>query len=327
MLSILLRQPVSDTASVVEALEKLETSATITKKQLLVTFRKNISGITQRLGEIPLEKNEDEEIDIVGWAATAAARSTDLEQEVEDLKGKYEDQTKAMEKLNRQLEDLIEAKNQHEQSLFERFRELLNAKKLKIRDLHRVLAGANIDPQKGQSPCTLIYHNHSLFCVALQLRESPIPRIPASSRSTKRKAKGDPTTDVASASSTDEEATSDKMSLDEEHARPQMVTPDRSDPSATDDETDDDLDSVPVSQPVKNEPRESASITSPAKKPARALSPPPRRELPFASNRQPAAVDGASEKSQSAASQQIQKSQAESGEIDDDDEETSDDEL
>lgn len=149
MLSILLRHPLSEKATGVEALEKLETTASITKEKLIITFRKNISGITQRLGEIPLEKDEEQEIDSVSWAGTAAARSADLEKEVEALKGKYQDQSKMMEKLNQQLQDLIKAKLQHENELLEKFRELLNAKKLKIRDLHRVLAGTKIDPQKG----------------------------------------------------------------------------------------------------------------------------------------------------------------------------------
>ena len=151
LLSVLLRHA-SEKAAAVEAIEKLETTATITKEKLLIIFRKNISGITQRLGEIPLGKDEDQEIDSIGWAGTAAVRSTDLEKEVEDLKGKNSEQKNVIGKLNQQLQDLIEAKIQHEKDLLEKFRELLNAKKLKIRDLHRVLAGAKIAPQKGQSP-------------------------------------------------------------------------------------------------------------------------------------------------------------------------------
>ena len=115
----------------------------------MIIFRKNISGITQRLGEIALRKDEDLEIDSISWAGTAVARTTELEKEIDDLQGKYEDQGKAIKKLNRQLEDLIEAKIEQENDLLEKFRDLLNAKKSKIRDLHRLLAGAKLDPGKG----------------------------------------------------------------------------------------------------------------------------------------------------------------------------------
>ena len=79
-------------------------------------------------------------------------RATDLEQEVQNLTSKYDEQEKLMQKLNQQLEDLIEAKKQHEDTLLGKFRELLNAKKLKIRDQQRLLVGAKVDPQKGSQP-------------------------------------------------------------------------------------------------------------------------------------------------------------------------------
>lgn len=119
----------------------------------MIIFRKNISGITQRLGEISLKKDEDQEIDSISWAATAVTRSTDLEVEVKDLRGKYEEQGRMIEKLNQQLESLIQAKIEHENGLLEKFRELLNAKKSKIRDLHRALAGVKMDPQNGKTHC------------------------------------------------------------------------------------------------------------------------------------------------------------------------------
>lgn len=118
----------------------------------MIIFRKNISGITQRLGEISLTKDESQEIDTISWAATAVTRGTDLETEVQDLTVKYDEQAKTMQKLNQQLEDLIEVKKLHENTLLEKFCELLNAKKLKIRDQQRLLVGAKVDPQKGILP-------------------------------------------------------------------------------------------------------------------------------------------------------------------------------
>ncbi len=82
-------------------------------------------------------------------------RCNELEKAAKDLNSKFKEQGKTIEKLNRQLEDLITAKNEHENSLLEKFRDLLNAKKLKIRDLHRALAAAKVEPQDGTPYCLL----------------------------------------------------------------------------------------------------------------------------------------------------------------------------
>ena len=48
-----------------------------------------------------------------------------------------------------QLDNLIEEKTSHENALLEKFRQLINSKKLKIRDQQRLLAGAKVDPNLG----------------------------------------------------------------------------------------------------------------------------------------------------------------------------------
>ena len=102
-----------------------------------------------------------------------------------------------------------------------------------------------------------------------------------------------------------------------------MFTPERSNASATEDETDDDLDSAPVAQPNKAAPsKPPAAAASPAKKPVRAYTPPPRRELPFPSSRKPA-QDGTT---QSPGGQRATETQV-AEEKNDDGDETSDDEL
>lgn len=53
-------------------------------------------------------------------------------------------------KLNTQLEDLVQAKNDHDDQLVAKFVQLLNEKKLKIRNQQRLLASANIDTNKGR---------------------------------------------------------------------------------------------------------------------------------------------------------------------------------
>ena len=133
--------------------EKLELTALVAAGQLSLVIRRNISGITQRLGEITLKALDDEEagdrVELLDWLAIAVDRSTALERKVEDLGSKYEEQGNTIQKLSQQLDELIKAKKEHEALLLEKFQALLNAKKLKIRDQQRLIASAKVDPQTG----------------------------------------------------------------------------------------------------------------------------------------------------------------------------------
>lgn len=209
-------------------MEKLEINATIAEDSLSIHFRNNISGITQKLGEIQLKQDEKEEIDSISWCGTAVQRGSDLEAEVQDLTIKYEEQGKTIEKLSQQLEELIEAKKSHEDALLEKFRELLNTKKLKIRDQQRLLAGAKVDPK----PAAKIQN----------ARSAPKSHTPTASRLSKRKAKADATASESSG----EDSFEPKVVTQKEEpdGSEQANTPEASD-DATEDESDDDLDSAP----------------------------------------------------------------------------------
>lgn len=56
-------------------------------------------------------------------------------------------------KLNTQLEELIQAKTDHDDQLIAKFVQLLNEKKLKIRNQQRLLASAKVDSNKGSRSC------------------------------------------------------------------------------------------------------------------------------------------------------------------------------
>lgn len=144
-----LQQSLNGNKYAAEPLGTLEVSANISEESLLLVFRKNISGIKQRLGELALEKNENEEIELFGWLGAATAQRDELVKELTNVNDRYKEQGDKIQVINQQLEDLIEAKIKHENSLLEKFRELLNAKKLKIRDLHRALAVARVDSENG----------------------------------------------------------------------------------------------------------------------------------------------------------------------------------
>jgi hypothetical protein len=55
-----------------------------------------------------------------------------------------------IDKLNAQLEDFIKTKHEAETAMLQRFMELLNEKKRKIRDQSRLLAGAKVDKEVGK---------------------------------------------------------------------------------------------------------------------------------------------------------------------------------
>ncbi|KAL2041730.1 hypothetical protein N7G274_005514 [Stereocaulon virgatum] len=244
-----------------ENLEKLETIATIAGDSLALTFRHNISGITQKLGEIVFKKDENQEIDITSWASTAVLRANELESEVQDLTVKYDEQSKMIEKLNQQLEDLIQAKKAHEDALLEKFRELLNSKKLKIRDQQRLLAGAKVDPKQA---------------VKIQnARETAKGHKPAPSRKGKRKAEV-----KAEESEAEDEESFEKAASpgrQEEDLSEQVDTPEASDQDVTEDESDDDLDAAPREAIL---PDRSKAVGGKLDK-MQFDTPPPTRELPF----------------------------------------------
>ena len=52
-------------------------------------------------------------------------------------------------KLQGQIDEFIAYRGHHERQMLEKFRLLLNAKKLKIRDQQRLLAGAKVDVRAG----------------------------------------------------------------------------------------------------------------------------------------------------------------------------------
>lgn len=240
--------------------------ASIAGESLAITLRHNISGITQKLGDIVLKADAEQELDIISWAGTAAKQSNDLESEVQDLTAKYDEQSKTMEKLNKQLEDLILAKKEHEDALLEKFRELLNTKKLKIRDQQRLLAGAKVDPKQ---------------VTKLQnARTTEEGRKPAASHAGKRKANNAAPADEESSEEDGFERKPPTQRKEESDGSEQANTPEASDQDVTEDESDDDLDSAPRGPALPDRSKAIEDEIGPGEG-MQLDEPPPKRELPF----------------------------------------------
>ena len=141
-------------------MDNLETVANVSDTHLTLAFRKNISGIHQRLGEISLKIDEKEDPNLVAWVQTATTRAGLLDEQVSSLQEKFDEQSEVIKRLELHFEELSKASKEHEETLLQKCCELLNEKKGKIRDQQRLLAVAKIDPAKGTS--TILYSTQPL---------------------------------------------------------------------------------------------------------------------------------------------------------------------
>jgi len=67
------------------------------------------------------------------------------------LTNRYRVAEDTVQKLNKQLEVLLRAKEHHETQLVANFAQLLNEKKLKVRNQQRLLASATADPARSKT--------------------------------------------------------------------------------------------------------------------------------------------------------------------------------
>ncbi|KAK7533833.1 uncharacterized protein J3D65DRAFT_631501 [Phyllosticta citribraziliensis] len=253
----------------------IEILSAVSDRRLTLTLRKNIGGITQRIGAIHLPENNDEEISLFDWTVAARDEADREHAELGDLQTRYEELQEKCRRFEAQLQDLVQAKQNHETALLAKFEQLLNAKKLKIRDQQRLLAGAKVDP---------------VAAAAVEgARQSTRGRRRAGpSRPNKRQASNGAESE---SDSTFEPRKPKPVDDDDETSEPEL-TPQESDQDETEDEQDGNMSEdacVPGAAKPGEASKKKATETvagngnSPEqRKPDSLHSPPPRRELPFA---------------------------------------------
>ncbi|KAK6845627.1 hypothetical protein PG995_015737 [Apiospora arundinis] len=169
-------------------------------EEVTLHFRKNIQGIAQRLGTIKLKDFEETDdnpgISPFDWCVSVLEDHEKVVQELGTAKEKASELEQSVEELKGQLEDLLKAKDADEGVLLEKFRDLLNEKKLKIRQQQKLIESADVDPEKLQN------HEKS-----------------RGSRTTKRKIKDEPVSD-------EESDAFEKMDVDNQNSEPQPEDPD-----------------------------------------------------------------------------------------------------
>ncbi|KAI1411756.1 hypothetical protein F5Y13DRAFT_164972 [Hypoxylon sp. FL1857] len=246
-----------------------------------LSFRKNIQGITQRLGSIKLEEDEKTEISPFDWCVSAIGAREKAEEDLATATAKAQALEDSLKELKEQLDELIRAKEEDETQLLEKFRDLLNEKKVKIRQQQRLLASATVDPEKlanvGGGP-------------------SAQKHVAQASRASKRKAKQEPESSDDGFEKMDvEDDDNGSVESNEEEDRGDTTAEETASGTGTDDE--------PAPPPVKSRrnqaaaPKRNTRASTSAKKTSKPASPqeedsdeiPPRRVLPFMRNKKPAA--------------------------------------
>ncbi|KAM0276711.1 hypothetical protein ACHAQH_006479 [Verticillium albo-atrum] len=126
----------------VEAIASVESEVSMT-----ITVRRRVKGITQRLGILELKHNADEEIELFDWCGLAAGAVVQANVALAAVTTKQHELEESVLLLKSQLDELIEAKQADETELLLKFRDLLNEKKVKIREQQKILATASVDPE------------------------------------------------------------------------------------------------------------------------------------------------------------------------------------
>ncbi|KAK5997116.1 hypothetical protein PT974_02468 [Cladobotryum mycophilum] len=246
------------------------------ESSMSITVRKEVQGITQRLGSISLKCDPSEALDIFQWCVSS---QNSLERSNEALAQSIahaEELEVAVKELKSQLDELITTKQDDETALLQKFRDLLNEKKVKIREQQKIIAAAPLqNSQQHASP------------QSQTVVPPPQPaRKVSRSRPSKRKA---PATRSREDSDEDDsgEMEVDKIKSEPEDSDAGRVT-DATASGGSDDESE--AEDLLARMPLRPEAESSTEKDIPSNKAPSTKAvgaPPPPRSLPFARKKAP----------------------------------------
>ncbi|RSL56019.1 hypothetical protein CEP54_009080 [Fusarium duplospermum] len=257
-----------------EPVPDIQATATVqSDKSISITIRKEIQGITQRLGAVALNYDPDEAIELFEWCGAAVESSATSKQAVADLTVKSADSEAAVAQLQSQLEELLRAKDEDETALLRKFRDLLNEKKVKIREQQQVLASTTFN-------ASMPGHSQPSESVEIKVEE-PEPKRPkkpvrkaGKSRASKRKA--------PASKRVEESEEEDMQSMDVDIKEEPEDTDPGNTTEATASVSGDDEDDAEVLSSSSQQRAVSEPAAPQEEAPPQVSQPPPRRELPFA---------------------------------------------
>lgn len=111
-----------------------------------------LTNFKQRLGEITIGVARGAEYNVLDWCATAVDAATDSKLTAQKVSSKAEELEATVADLKKQLDELITAKSEDETSLLSKFRDLLNEKKVKIRQQQKIIASISNKAADSPSP-------------------------------------------------------------------------------------------------------------------------------------------------------------------------------
>lgn len=159
----------------------------------------------QHLGTLRLRRSKaaEDNADIFGWCVDEVLARAQLEREVDDLRRKHAELEKLVAEETAHVQELERGKRDFEAVHDSLCRDLLNEKKLKIRNLEQALATVPVDQQQAAAAST---------------------DTAGASRKGKRKAE-DPEVDAAPGSGDETDDGLDRMEIDESDHNAAMTTP------------------------------------------------------------------------------------------------------
>lgn len=203
---------------------------------------------------------------------------------------KVEGLESAVKELKDQLEELIEAKKSNETELLEKFRDLLNEKKVKIREQQRLLMANDVDVDGGTLPV-----KQSQSQPARDVLKTTKAHVPKQSRKSKRKAatpepEPEPSPPAEIPESDDE---LERMEVDKKHGEEDSENDDTTedgdaDATASEDEDADDAPAPGSKRVTRKDIEKPPSANTRHASQTQPDEPPPPRKLPF-NQKKPAA--------------------------------------
>ncbi|KAH7157050.1 hypothetical protein EDB81DRAFT_411415 [Dactylonectria macrodidyma] len=264
-----------------EPLPGIQATATVqSEASISITIRKETQGITQRLGAITLNYDPDEAIELFEWCGAAVEASAVGKQTVADLRVKSHDSEAAVAQLQSQLEELIQAKDKDETVLLQKFRDLLNEKKMKIREQQLALAASSLGSSHPESS-----QPQQATAPPKSTRPSKPARKAGQSRAMKRKAPASKIVEEDSDNDVGDQAMDVDIKQELEDTDPGNTTEGTASEASGDDDDND-------APPPNTAGSASHRRTEPPKLSATEKAPPPRN-LPF--NKKPAPAPAGSE--------------------------------
>ncbi|KAJ2902359.1 hypothetical protein MKZ38_000676 [Zalerion maritima] len=195
--SLFLGHPWPDSPSVagIDTLAVVEKDKRSEPKSMTIQIKKHVQGITQRLGAITLEKRKDmfDNVELFSWCGVLAESRFKVQTSLEEANAKVDRLEAAVAGLKEQLEEFVRAKDSDETVLLEKFKILLNEKKVKIREQHKLLEEVKqnpalvADPSVGEASGG-VEDGPSEVKVKAEPMEDDEPAAPARSRKGNRKA-------------------------------------------------------------------------------------------------------------------------------------------